>query len=93
MNKPNRYPIAIDNGIFLCNDGTMWARKNGLVEVGTSEWIQIDSVPQPDQKDLDEINDFHARLLRERFKERREDKIKQSDRIALYAYTDNCCTE
>lgn len=49
MNKLNRYPITIDNGIFLCNDGTMWARKNGLVEVGTSEWIQLENVPQDEE--------------------------------------------
>lgn len=78
MNKPNRYPIAIDNGVFLCNDGTMWARKNGLVEVSTSEWIQLDNVPQPEGVKVSVSID---------------ERIKQSDRITLHAYTDNCCTE
>ena len=45
-----RKVIAVDNGIYLCNDGTMWSRKNGLVEVNTSEWIQLDNVPQPDSR-------------------------------------------
>lgn len=79
--KPNRHVIAIDNGIFLCNDGTMW---RNFLEYDAElmdeviKWIQLDNVPQPECVKVSISID---------------ERIKQSDRIALHAYTDNCCTE
>lgn len=40
--------IQISDGVYLCDDGTMWAKKIGPPE-GIA-WIQLSNVPQPEEK-------------------------------------------
>lgn len=52
-----RKVIQISDGIFLCNDGTMWSSVDASTESESSViWTQLPNVPQPKTVDVQNSN-------------------------------------